>query len=128
MARKKKRVDQDLEMDMTPMIDIVFNLLIFFMLISDLTNKDIALRKQACIAFWQCADQEARKKFQDMLRTAKVRRFENGCTLLGFDRSANGFEYAVELLRAHFGRKSAKTVGTSSSATVAVTSNSEARK
>jgi biopolymer transport protein ExbD len=30
------------EMDMTPMIDIVFNLLIFFMIVTDLSQKDLA--------------------------------------------------------------------------------------
>ncbi|MHC4668704.1 MAG: ExbD/TolR family protein [Planctomycetota bacterium] len=30
------------EMDMTPMIDIVFNLLIFFMVVTDLSQKDLA--------------------------------------------------------------------------------------
>ena len=41
MARKKYEMDSG-EMDMTPMIDIVFNLLIFFMVITDLTQKDLA--------------------------------------------------------------------------------------
>ena len=38
----KKMMDDKGEMDMTPMIDIVFNLLIFFMVVSDLTQKDLA--------------------------------------------------------------------------------------
>ncbi|MEM8882999.1 MAG: biopolymer transporter ExbD [Planctomycetota bacterium] len=44
MAKRKKRVDatESSELDMTPMIDIVFNLLIFFMVITDLTQKDLA--------------------------------------------------------------------------------------
>jgi len=33
----------DAEMDMTPMIDIVFQLIIFFMLITDMTQKDLEL-------------------------------------------------------------------------------------
>jgi biopolymer transport protein ExbD len=43
MAKKKKRVDatESGELDMTPMIDIVFNLLVFFMVITDLTQKDL---------------------------------------------------------------------------------------
>lgn len=43
MARKKKRPDatESGELDMTPMIDIVFNLLVFFMVITDLTQKDL---------------------------------------------------------------------------------------
>ena len=40
-AAQKMMKDSD-EMDMTPMIDIVFNLLIFFMVVSDLTQKDLA--------------------------------------------------------------------------------------
>ena len=42
MARKKVMQEDSGEMDMTPMIDIVFNLLIFFMVITDLSQKDIA--------------------------------------------------------------------------------------
>ena len=42
-TRKRGRYKEDSgEMDMTPMIDIVFNLLIFFMVITDLNQKDIA--------------------------------------------------------------------------------------
>jgi len=37
----KKAVEGSAEMDMTPMIDIVFNLLIFFMIVTDLSQKDI---------------------------------------------------------------------------------------
>ena len=40
--KKKLNVEQSTEMDMTPMIDIVFNLLIFFMVITDLSQKDLA--------------------------------------------------------------------------------------
>ncbi len=33
--------DEKIEMDMTPMIDVVFLLIIFFMIITDLTQKDL---------------------------------------------------------------------------------------
>lgn len=43
MAKKKRKdVTESGELDMTPMIDVVFNLLIFFLIISDLTQKDMA--------------------------------------------------------------------------------------
>jgi biopolymer transport protein ExbD len=42
MSAAKKIMDEKAEMDMTPMIDIVFNLLIFFMVVTDLTQKDLA--------------------------------------------------------------------------------------
>lgn len=42
MIKRKRRADESVEMDMTPMIDIVFNLLIFFMVITDLSQKDLA--------------------------------------------------------------------------------------
>ena len=42
MARKKVDVTEDGDLDMTPMIDIVFNLLIFFMVVTDLSQKDLA--------------------------------------------------------------------------------------
>ncbi|MEZ6185930.1 MAG: biopolymer transporter ExbD [Planctomycetota bacterium] len=40
---KKSRVAQDPEpkLDLTPMIDIVFNLIIFFMIVSDMSNLDM---------------------------------------------------------------------------------------
>jgi len=45
MAKKKTRERQspayDLEINMTPMIDVVFNLIIFFMVITDMTQKDL---------------------------------------------------------------------------------------
>jgi len=42
MSAAKKMMDEKAEMDMTPMIDIVFNLLIFFMVVTDLTQKELA--------------------------------------------------------------------------------------
>ena len=42
MARRSRYKEDSGEMDMTPMIDIVFNLLIFFIVITDLNQKDIA--------------------------------------------------------------------------------------
>jgi biopolymer transport protein ExbD len=33
--------EEELELNLTPLIDVVFNLIIFFMIISDLTQKDI---------------------------------------------------------------------------------------
>jgi len=38
----KKAISDEAEMDMTPMIDIVFNLLIFFMVVTDLNQKELA--------------------------------------------------------------------------------------
>jgi len=42
MKAARKMQEESAEMDMTPMIDIVFNLLIFFMVVTDLTQKDLA--------------------------------------------------------------------------------------
>jgi biopolymer transport protein ExbD len=40
---KRKSADQNAsKMDMTPMIDVVFQLIIFFMLVTDLTQQDLA--------------------------------------------------------------------------------------
>ena len=42
MARKKKfQIDPEPKPDLTPMIDIVFNLIIFFMIVSELSNLDV---------------------------------------------------------------------------------------
>ncbi|MEE9391140.1 MAG: biopolymer transporter ExbD [Planctomycetota bacterium] len=48
MAKKKIRdrgeaPDEEIEMNMTPMIDIVFQMILFFIIITDYTQKDIAL-------------------------------------------------------------------------------------
>jgi biopolymer transport protein ExbD len=42
MAMKRDpNATEDLELNMTPMIDVVFNLIIFFMVVTDLTQKEI---------------------------------------------------------------------------------------
>jgi biopolymer transport protein ExbD len=43
MAKKKKDLlnAEDLELNMTPMIDVVFNLIIFFMIVTDMTQKEL---------------------------------------------------------------------------------------
>jgi biopolymer transport protein ExbD len=42
MAKKKKATDaSDVELNMTPMIDVVFNLIIFFMIVTDMTQKEL---------------------------------------------------------------------------------------
>ena len=38
----RQMIEEEDEMNMTPMIDIVFNLLIFFMVVSDLTQRELA--------------------------------------------------------------------------------------
>jgi biopolymer transport protein ExbD len=40
MARKRQ-VEFELKMNMTPMIDVVFNLIIFFMIVTDLTQQEL---------------------------------------------------------------------------------------
>ena len=41
MARKKQSTDFEMKMNMTPMIDVVFNLIIFFMIVTDLTQQEL---------------------------------------------------------------------------------------
>jgi biopolymer transport protein ExbD len=43
MARKKNQASDasDVELNMTPMIDVVFNLIIFFMIVTDMTQKEL---------------------------------------------------------------------------------------
>jgi biopolymer transport protein ExbD len=41
MTKQTDRISQDTEMDMTPMIDCVFLLMIFFVLVIDLSQKDL---------------------------------------------------------------------------------------
>ena len=41
MARKMTGTTTDLELNMTPMIDVVFNLIIFFMIVIDMTQKEL---------------------------------------------------------------------------------------
>ena len=42
MKLMKTNSDQPIEMDMTPMIDVVFQLIIFFMLVTDMSQQDLA--------------------------------------------------------------------------------------
>ncbi len=39
--RKSRKVDTDVDMNMTPMIDVVFNLIIFFMIVTDMTQQEL---------------------------------------------------------------------------------------
>lgn len=41
MSKASKRVQEEIKMDMTPMIDCVFLLMIFFVLVIDLSQKDL---------------------------------------------------------------------------------------
>ncbi|MEO0662385.1 MAG: biopolymer transporter ExbD, partial [Planctomycetota bacterium] len=41
MNLAKHDAETDMDMDMTPMIDVVFLLIIFFMVITDLTQRDL---------------------------------------------------------------------------------------
>jgi biopolymer transport protein ExbD len=42
MRKLLTAVQEEFKMDMTPMIDVVFNLVIFFMLVTDINQKDLA--------------------------------------------------------------------------------------
>ncbi len=42
MAKSKARQGTEVEMDMTPMIDVVFLMIIFFMIVSDMSQQDLA--------------------------------------------------------------------------------------
>ena len=42
MPRVKHKVDgKEVELNMTPMIDVVFNLIIFFMIVTDMSQKEL---------------------------------------------------------------------------------------
>jgi len=65
-----------------------------------------ALRKRAAIAFWQCADRNARDKFRQRLEAAtQEKTVAAGCLILGFHRAEEGFQFAMGLLRKHYGKK-----------------------
>ncbi|HEX5135529.1 MAG TPA: hypothetical protein VFY93_01025 [Planctomycetota bacterium] len=73
--------------------------------------KDSAMRKQAAIAFWQCADEATREDFKKKLLDAtQDSAVELGCEVLGFFRSEEGFDVALELLRKHFNKRSIRHV------------------
>jgi len=74
-------------------------------------SKDSAMRKQAAIAFWQCADATAREDFKKkLLEATQDSAIEDGCQVLGFFRSEEGFELAVEMLRKHYNKKAIRHV------------------
>ncbi|MHC4732786.1 MAG: HEAT repeat domain-containing protein, partial [Planctomycetota bacterium] len=69
-------------------------------------HRSHGLRKRAAIAFWQCADSEAREKFRRRLEAATHEKtLAAGCLVLGFHHAEEGFRFAVELLRKHYGKK-----------------------
>ncbi len=75
------------------------------------THKDSVMRKTAAVALWGCADDAARREFQTKLEeTATPKQVESGCLILGFDRSDDGFQFALKLLRKHFGKKTVEHV------------------
>ncbi|MHC5079838.1 MAG: ExbD/TolR family protein [Planctomycetota bacterium] len=43
MARKKKSQGDEMKMNMTPMIDVVFQLIIFFMLVTEMAQADLEM-------------------------------------------------------------------------------------
>jgi len=43
MARRKKKRVEGMDIDMTPMIDVVFQLIIFFMLVSEMAQADLEI-------------------------------------------------------------------------------------
>ncbi len=116
MARKKQ-VDYEMKMNMTPMIDVVFNLIIFFMIVTDLTQQeleDLVLPK---------ADQaqkdenpEDKRMIININRKGDyiVRRHNRGCVddaineirkhlaaqVQGFDREPDGASKQAILIRA----------------------------
>ncbi|MHC4957673.1 MAG: HEAT repeat domain-containing protein [Planctomycetota bacterium] len=74
-------------------------------------NKKSLMKKRAGIAFWQCADRGARDAFRTRLLAATHdKAVENGCLALGFANSKEGFEFAAELLRKLYGKKSQRHV------------------
>ncbi|MCK6460491.1 MAG: HEAT repeat domain-containing protein [Planctomycetes bacterium] len=74
-------------------------------------SKESAMRKQAAIAFWQCAGRGDREDFKKkLLEATQDSALEAGCQVLGFFRAEEGFEVAVELLRKHFNKKSVRHV------------------
>ncbi|MHC4666833.1 MAG: hypothetical protein ACYTFD_00385 [Planctomycetota bacterium] len=69
-------------------------------------NRSTALRKRASIAFWQCAEREARDRFYAKLEAAtQPKALAVGCLVLGFHRSVEGFQFALKLLRKHYGKR-----------------------
>lgn len=63
MARKKTKGQADVELDLTPMIDVVFQLIIFFMVVTQITTQDnVNLRLPDALAANE-EDPQAKKIF-----------------------------------------------------------------
>ncbi len=74
-------------------------------------GRNTALKKRAAIAFWECADRADRNQFQTKLfEASQPKRIAAGCLALGFDRSEDGFNFALTLMRRHYGKKNAAYV------------------
>lgn len=73
--------------------------------------KESAMRKQAAIAFWECADATAREDFKKkLLEASQDSAVDLGCQVLGFFRADEGFDLAMELLRKHYNKKPVRHV------------------
>jgi HEAT repeat protein len=82
-----------------------------FLLSMAYRSKESAMRKQAAIAFWECASREDRDAFRaKVFEASQDSALELGCQVLGFHRSDEGFGIAVELLRKLYNKKSARHV------------------
>jgi biopolymer transport protein ExbD len=71
---------EEVELDMTPMIDVVFNLIIFFMIVSDMSNLDL---EQVDLPFASHAKAE-KASGDDVTKTIKVNvRADGGIIISG---------------------------------------------
>jgi HEAT repeat protein len=74
-------------------------------------SKDSAMRKQAAMSFWHCADAPAREDFRKkLLDASQDSAVELGCQVLGFFNANEGFDLALEMLRKHYNKKSVRHV------------------
>ena len=59
---KAHEKQEDIELNLTPMIDVVFNLIIFFMLVADLSTKDIEILRLPWSTEAQADDGKEKKR------------------------------------------------------------------
>ena len=98
MAKKKKATDaSDVELNMTPMIDVVFNLIIFFMIVTDMSQKELELLKlpRSSEAMEDSGDEKERRV---IINIVKSKTFKQDKQVKIFIRK---IEYDLDKLKEH---------------------------
>jgi biopolymer transport protein ExbD len=99
MAKKSREPESDLELNMTPMIDVVFNLIIFFMIVTDLTQKELEQLKlpKSDKAIEDKGDEEEKRVIINVIKKDP----NNWATDKSVEIKIKGKDYDLDKLKEH---------------------------